>query len=218
MPRTKSELPVPAPARTYGRGIFAARPVLPPAAAVVPWSRSPSDRKGLPPWHPLPRSHHDCGRRWPWCSTPTASSPTRPGCTPPHGRPDFSGLLATHSTAWEALWARAEPDVPNEAGNVLRLHLFHVLQTLSPHTAALDAGVPARGLHGEAYRGHVFWDELIVLPYLNLHFPEVSRGLLAYRHRRWAPRADRRPRPGTRARCTRGRAAATAGRKLRHCT
>jgi trehalose/maltose hydrolase-like predicted phosphorylase len=44
--------------------------------------------------------------------------------------------------------------------------------------------VPARGLHGEAYRGHVFWDELFVLPYLNLHFPEVSRALLNYRHRR----------------------------------
>ncbi len=40
------------------------------------------------------------------------------------------------------------------------------------------SGVPARGLHGEAYRGHVFWDELFVLPYLNLHLPEVSRALL----------------------------------------
>lgn len=59
-----------------------------------------------------------------------------------------------------------------------------MLQTLSPHTADLDAGVPARGLHGEAYRGHVFWDELFVLPYLDLHFPEVSRALLRYRHRR----------------------------------
>jgi trehalose/maltose hydrolase-like predicted phosphorylase len=59
-----------------------------------------------------------------------------------------------------------------------------VLQTLSPHTGELDVGVPARGLHGEAYRGHVFWDELFVLPYLNLHFPEVSRALLHYRHRR----------------------------------
>ena len=55
--------------------------------------------------------------------------------------------------------------MPGEPGRILRLHLFHVLQTLSPHTADLDVGVPARGLHGEAYRGHVFWDELFVLPY-----------------------------------------------------
>ncbi|MGW0733076.1 glycoside hydrolase family 65 protein [Streptomyces sp. NPDC002851] len=98
--------------------------------------------------------------------------------------PGFDELLKSHRTAWHQLWRRADLDVPGEAGRILCLHLFHVLQTLSPHTADLDVGVPARGLHGEAYRGHVFWDELFVLPYLNLHFPEVSRALLTYRHRR----------------------------------
>ncbi|MFF1296326.1 MULTISPECIES: glycoside hydrolase family 65 protein [unclassified Streptomyces] len=98
--------------------------------------------------------------------------------------PGFDDLLERHLTAWDQLWRRADLDVPGEAGRILRLHLFHVLQTLSPHTADLDVGVPARGLHGEAYRGHVFWDELFVLPYLDLHFPEVSRALLRYRHRR----------------------------------
>ncbi|MGW0607703.1 glycoside hydrolase family 65 protein [Streptomyces sp. NPDC002640] len=97
---------------------------------------------------------------------------------------DFAALLRVHTAAWAQLWHRADIQVPGEAGRVLRLHLFHLLQTLSPHTAELDVGVPARGLHGEAYRGHVFWDELFVLPYMNLHFPEVSRALLDYRHRR----------------------------------
>ncbi|MFH9979202.1 glycoside hydrolase family 65 protein [Streptomyces sp. NPDC017179] len=101
---------------------------------------------------------------------------------------DFRGLLDSHVAAWERLWRRADIQVPGEAGRILRFHLFHVLQTLSPHTADLDVGVPARGLHGEAYRGHVFWDELFVLPYLNLHFPDVSRALLNYRYRR-LPRA-----------------------------
>lgn len=98
--------------------------------------------------------------------------------------PDFHGLLGGHEAAWERLWRRADLQVPGEPGRILRLHLFHLLQVLSPHTESLDVGVPARGLHGEAYRGHVFWDELFVLPYLNLHFPEVSRALLTYRHRR----------------------------------
>ncbi|MFK4145372.1 glycoside hydrolase family 65 protein [Streptomyces sp. NPDC004065] len=100
------------------------------------------------------------------------------------GAPGFEELLESHLTAWDQLWRRADIDVPGEPGRILRLHLFHVLQTLSPHTADLDVGVPARGLHGEAYRGHVFWDELFVLPGLNLHFPEVSRALLCYRYRR----------------------------------
>lgn len=103
---------------------------------------------------------------------------------------DFPALLESHVAAWERLWRRADIQVPGQAGRVLRFHLFHVLQTLSPHTADLDVGVPARGLHGEAYRGHVFWDELFVLPYLNLRFPEVSRALLNYRYRR-LPRACR---------------------------
>ncbi|UNO44388.1 glycosyl hydrolase family 65 protein [Streptomyces sp. MST-110588] len=98
--------------------------------------------------------------------------------------PGHAELLLSHTAAWDRLWRRADLQVPGEAGRILRLHLFHLLQTLSPHTAELDVGVPARGLHGEAYRGHVFWDELFVLPYLNLHFPEISRGLLNYRHRR----------------------------------
>ncbi|MFB7630900.1 glycoside hydrolase family 65 protein [Streptomyces sp. NPDC056149] len=98
--------------------------------------------------------------------------------------PAVPRLLASHHRAWQHLWHRVRWDVPGEAGRILRLHVFHVLQTLSPHTARLDVGVPARGLHGEAYRGHVFWDELFVLPFLNLHFPKVSRALLSYRHRR----------------------------------
>ncbi|GAA4323986.1 glycosyl hydrolase family 65 protein [Streptomyces venetus] len=112
------------------------------------------------------------------------SDPLRAAVERVSAAPGFDGLPASHRTAWNQLWRRAELDVPGEAGAILRLHLFHVLQTLSPHTADLDVGVPARGLHGEAYRGHVFWDELFVLPYLNLHFPEVSRALLHYRHRR----------------------------------
>lgn len=115
---------------------------------------------------------------------PAISDPVHAAIDRVRRAPVFAGLLASHRAAWEQLWLRADLEVPGEAGRVLRLHLFHVLQTLSPHTAELDVGVPARGLHGEAYRGHVFWDELFVLPYLDLHFPEVARALLTYRHRR----------------------------------
>lgn len=44
--------------------------------------------------------------------------------------------------------------------------------------------MPARGLHGEPYRGHIFWDELYILPFYNLHFPEIAKSLLMYRYRR----------------------------------
>jgi trehalose/maltose hydrolase-like predicted phosphorylase len=59
-----------------------------------------------------------------------------------------------------------------------------MLQVISLHTAGLDAGIPARGLHGEGYRGHVFWDELFVLPLYVMRTPDVARSLLDYRWRR----------------------------------
>ncbi len=127
--------------------------------------------------------------------------------------PGFEELLVSHRAAWQQLWNSAELDVPGKSGDILRLHLFHALQTLSPHTADLDVGVPARGLHGEAYRGHVFWDELFVLPYLNLHFPQVSRALLTYRHRRLGQARNEALR-----RAIPGRAEAMAARKPSNCT
>ena len=41
-----------------------------------------------------------------------------------------------------------------------------------------------RGWHGEAYRGHIFWDELFIFSFLNLRLPELARELLMYRYRR----------------------------------
>ncbi|MEU7766600.1 trehalose-phosphatase [Nocardia sp. NPDC049190] len=98
----------------------------------------------------------------------------------------WTELLASHTAVWEHLWARMRIDLDGSADAVrtVRLHLLHLVQTLSPHTIDLDVGVPARGLHGEAYRGHVFWDELFVLPVLNIHFPTLTRSLLRYRYRR----------------------------------
>jgi trehalose/maltose hydrolase-like predicted phosphorylase len=99
---------------------------------------------------------------------------------------DFDTLLARHEQAWRHLWERCrfELDGDGEAAAALRLHTFHLLQAVSPNTIGLDAGVPARGLHGEANRGHVFWDELFVLPTLTTRLPHVTRSLLKYRHRR----------------------------------
>ncbi|SCL32892.1 Trehalose and maltose hydrolase (possible phosphorylase) [Micromonospora rhizosphaerae] len=100
----------------------------------------------------------------------------------------FELLLGEHAAAWARLWDRFRLDVGEEHVWQLgvRLQTFHLLQTLSPHTIDLDAGVPARGLHGEGYHGHIFWDELFIYPYLNLRLPQLTRALLEYRHRRLA--------------------------------
>ncbi len=98
----------------------------------------------------------------------------------------FEEAIERHARAWDELWEVCDVRVPNDdrVQLLLRLHISHVLQVCSTHTVDLDAGVPARGLNGEAYRGHVFWDELYIYPFLNFRLPEVTRELLMYRYRR----------------------------------
>ncbi|MDG6108296.1 glycoside hydrolase family 65 protein [Dactylosporangium aurantiacum] len=108
----------------------------------------------------------------------------------------FDELLDEHVLAWRHLWRRFRISMQGEESRVLptvRLHLFHLLQTVSENSVDADVGIPARGLHGEAYRGHVLWDELFVFPILNLRMPLLSRALLRYRYRRlpWARAAAR---------------------------
>jgi trehalose-phosphatase len=98
----------------------------------------------------------------------------------------FAELLDGHLTEWVHLWERlsVEFDDFTDELRILRLHMLHLLQTVSPNSSDLDVGVPARGLHGEAYRGHIFWDELFIFPVLNLRLPMITRSLLGYRYRR----------------------------------
>jgi trehalose/maltose hydrolase-like predicted phosphorylase len=99
----------------------------------------------------------------------------------------FDQLFAAHAVEWDQLWRRFSLETEGDGDLTqltLHLHIFHLLSTTSPNTIDLDVGVPARGLHGEAYRGHIFWDELFIFPYLDLHLPELVRSLLLYRYRR----------------------------------
>ncbi len=98
----------------------------------------------------------------------------------------FAELAASQARVWSHLWGRCDVLLKGQERlqMILRLHIFHLLQTVSPHSADLDVGVPARGLHGEAYRGHIFWDELFIFPFLTYRIPEITRSLLRYRFRR----------------------------------
>ena len=54
----------------------------------------------------------------------------------------------------------------------------------APVTRPISMPACRTAYNGEAYRGHVFWDEIYVFPFLNIRLPDVSRGLLLYRYRR----------------------------------
>jgi trehalose/maltose hydrolase-like predicted phosphorylase len=106
--------------------------------------------------------------------------------------PSFETAHGEHTLVWKQLWrrfdlrlqlSRAMAGGPNYP-MLVRLNMFHLLQAASPHSIGLDIGVPARGWTGEAYQGHVFWDELFILPTITFRLPEITRSLLMYRWRR----------------------------------
>ncbi|MFC1632146.1 response regulator [Candidatus Omnitrophota bacterium] len=100
--------------------------------------------------------------------------------------PRFDALLPSHVAAWEKLWEKFDLQLSGGdfAQKVLRLHTFHLLQSASKHNIQIDAGLPARGLHGEAYRGHIFWDVLFTREFFDFRAAEVSKALSLYRYRR----------------------------------
>ncbi len=99
---------------------------------------------------------------------------------------DFSSLLASQKEVWSNLWDMFDLETEGHifSQKALRLHIFHLVQTASPHNAKLDVGIPARGLSGEAYRGHIFWDEIYILQLYDYRLPEVTQSTLLYRYHR----------------------------------
>ena len=103
----------------------------------------------------------------------------------------FDAVKADHVLAWKDLWRRfdvrihpADPGFKLNISMLLRLNMIHLLQTASLSSVGLDIGIPARGWTGEAYQGHIFWDELFIFPFFNYRLPEITRAILTYRYRR----------------------------------
>lgn len=93
-------------------------------------------------------------------------------------------LLAEHREAWRARWEDADISVEGDDALQLatRFALFHVMASV-PEDG--EAAVGARGLSGEGYRGHVFWDaDSFTLPFLAATRPAAARAMLEYRVRR----------------------------------
>ncbi|MDD3705431.1 MAG: glycosyl hydrolase family 65 protein [Clostridiaceae bacterium] len=61
----------------------------------------------------------------------------------------------------------------------IRFMLYHLVQSIGTDGFS---SVSAKGLSGEGYEGHYFWDtEIYILPLLQLTQPEMARRLLEYR-------------------------------------
>jgi alpha,alpha-trehalose phosphorylase len=103
----------------------------------------------------------------------------------------FERLLASQEQYMDDFWRRSDVRVRDvreeltkrstvEIQQAIRFNLFHILQASA---RAEDAGVAAKGLTGQAYEGHYFWDtEIYVLPFLCYTSPRIAENLLRFRY------------------------------------
>jgi len=100
----------------------------------------------------------------------------------------FDRLIDRQAAALAGFWEGAALDIAgrDDAGAALaaaiRFNLFQLFQSASRDDAH---SIAAKGLTGEGYEGHYFWDtEAYMLPVLALTQPQLARHILAYRHDR----------------------------------
>jgi len=94
----------------------------------------------------------------------------------------FAGLAAGQAAYLDAFWDEA--DVAIEGDDALqqgvRFNQFHLLQSVGRDG---KTNIAAKGVTGEGYEGHYFWDtEIYVFPFFLFSRPEIARALLQYRY------------------------------------
>ena len=104
----------------------------------------------------------------------------------------FGQLLASQEQYMADFWHRSDVQLKDiredrtnrstvEIQQAIRFNLFHILQASG---RAEDTGVSAKGLTGQAYEGHYFWDtEIYLLPFLIYTSPRIAKNLLTFRYR-----------------------------------
>src|SRR6516225_5634218 len=104
----------------------------------------------------------------------------------------FPQLLYAQEQYMNDFWRRSDVRVRDiredrtkrttvEIQQAIRFNLFHILQASA---RAEDTGVPAKGLTGQAYEGHYFWDtEIYLLPFLIYTSPGIAKNLLTFRYK-----------------------------------
>jgi alpha,alpha-trehalose phosphorylase len=104
----------------------------------------------------------------------------------------FDHLLTEQGRYMDDFWRRSDVGVRGmgegrgrrttvEIQQAIRFNLFQILQASA---RAEHTGVPAKGLTGQAYEGHYFWDtEIYLLPFLTYTSPRIARDLLMFRYR-----------------------------------
>ncbi|HKX76491.1 MAG TPA: glycosyl hydrolase family 65 protein [Acidimicrobiia bacterium] len=105
--------------------------------------------------------------------------------SPPPAR--FAELAQSQIDHLDDFWSRFAIDLPADPALQQSLNWI-VFQLHSAATRVDGAGLAAKGLTGQAYEGHYFWDmDVFMLPFVIHTDPEAAARLLRFRHSMLAP-------------------------------
>ncbi len=92
-------------------------------------------------------------------------------------------LWREHTRAWADRWRMADVQIDGDeaAQRAVRFGLYHLIASSNPDDDRVS--IAARGLTGESYKGHIFWDtEIYVLPFFVFTHPPSARALVMFRY------------------------------------
>lgn len=97
----------------------------------------------------------------------------------------YDSLLNSHTVAWNnSVWNAYKLEINSDNPYdqlALRFSLYHLTIMAPAHDVRM--GIAAKGLSGEGYKGHSFWDtEIFILPFFIFSNPAVAKSLLTYRY------------------------------------
>lgn len=95
----------------------------------------------------------------------------------------FAAVLERQQIRVGRFWAHADIEVEGAEPRLQQVIRWNLFQLLQATERAEGHGIGARGLTGQSYEGHYFWDtEIYVLPFLIYTQPRIARNLLKFRY------------------------------------
>lgn len=96
----------------------------------------------------------------------------------------YEALLQESIIEWEKRWQQMEIIIDSSEPFdqlAMRFAHYHLITMTPAHDNRF--GIGAKGLSGEGYKGHSFWDtEIFILPFFIYTYPKTARSLLEYRY------------------------------------
>ena len=98
-------------------------------------------------------------------------------------RDDGEAAVLARQRAWfDEFWDCADVQVGTEEGRLQQVIRWNLFQLAQATGRADGGGIPAKGLSGNGYSGHYFWDtEIYVVPFLTYTSPQRARSALRFR-------------------------------------